>query len=311
MAEPVFDIVREHDTDPAAALQRLQRRAPPETLHDLQHAARFFKPGRALLTAMNTALAVEAPLLLTGEPGTGKTQVAYYLSQYFQIPLFAYQVRSTSTVEDMKYDFDAVGYLHYAQHGDKQEDPKTRDDYLTPNALWRAFDCDTPSVLLIDEIDKAPRDFPNDLLQELDQYRFKHPFREVSIPASPRQQRPIVIITSNAERRLPEAFLRRCVFYHIELTPELLRDIVAARLEDFPHLPETTRQQAISCFLALREDTRISKKPSTAELLLWLTVLSLHRTPVAELDVRHLGDLFGLSVLLKDKDDLQRVRGRV
>jgi MoxR-like ATPase len=310
MPEQEFDIVRDHDSDPAAARQRLENREPPENLHELQRSARLFKPGRELLTAINTALAVEAPLLLTGEPGTGKTQVAYYLSEYFGgIPLFAYQVRSTSTVDDMKYDFDAVGYLHYAQHGTEDGKARTRDDFLHKNALWLAFECTTALVLLIDEIDKAPRDFPNDLLQELDQYRFKHPFKNEDIPAKKARHRPIVVITSNVERRLPDAVLRRCVFHHIELTPDLVAQVVAARLGDFPNLDENTREQAVRCFWALREDARITKKPSTAELLVWLTVLSVHRTKGANLDEKNLGNLFGLSVLIKDKDDWYRLRG--
>ncbi len=304
-----FDIVRDDDTDPETARQRLDQRDLSDSLHDLQHSARLFKPGRALLTAINTALVVEAPLLLTGEPGTGKTQVAYYLRAYFDIDLFAYQVRSASTVDDMKYTFDAVGYLHYAQHGADANGPKTRDDFLQKNALWQAFECDTASVLLIDEIDKAPRDFPNDLLQELDQYRFKHPFQNVDIPAEKPRHRPIVIITSNVERRLPDAFLRRCVFHHIELTPELIDAVVAAHLGDFPHLDADARDTATRCFWALREDPRITKKPSTAELLVWLTVLSVHPARVAELDDNNLGNLFGLSVLIKDKDDWYRLRG--
>ena len=194
----------------------------------------------------------------------------------------------------MKYPFDAVGYLHYAQHGADADGPKTRDDFLQKNALWQAFECDTASVLLIDEIDKAPRDFPNDLLQELDQYRFKHPFQNVDIPAEKPRHRPIVIITSNVERRLPDAFLRRCVFHHIELTPELIDAVVAAHLGDFPHLDTDARDTARRCFWALREDPRITKKPSTAELLVWLTVLSVHPARVAELDDNNLGNLFGL-----------------
>jgi len=310
MPDSVFDIVRADDADPTAAWQRLLSRTPSENLHDLHKAARAFQPDSALLTAINTALAVEAPLLLTGEPGTGKTQVAYYLQQYFRIPLFAYQVRSTSTVEDMKYDFDAVGYLYYAQHGAEDGTPKTREDFLKPRALWQAFACDTISVLLIDEIDKAPRDFPNDLLEELDQYRFKHPFKEEYIPAHKPRHRPIVIIASNVERRLPDAFLRRCVFHYIELTREHTRTVVQARLGDFPHLADEVREQALRCFWRLREDERISKKPSTAELLVWLAVLSTRGTPVTQLDPDNLGELFGLAVLIKDKDDLGRLRGK-
>jgi MoxR-like ATPase len=309
MPDSAFDIVREDDPDSAAAYQRLDNREPPDNLHSLENSARFFKPGRELLTAVNTALAVEAPLLLTGEPGTGKTQVAYYLREYFHIPLFAYQVRSTSTVDDMKYYFDAVGYLRYAQHGAEDGKPKTRDAYLDKNTLWQAFECETASVLLIDEIDKAPRDFPNDLLQELDQYRFKHPFKDEYIPPKPPRHRPIVVITSNVERRLPDAFLRRCVFHHIELTPQLVNAVVAARLGDFPRLDADTRDKAVRCFWALREDPRITKKPSTAELLVWLTVLSVHQTRAADLEEDNLGNLFGLSVLIKDKDDWYRLRG--
>jgi MoxR-like ATPase len=311
MPDSVFDIVRTNDADPAAAHQRLLSRTPSENLHDLRKAARAFQPDPALLTAINTALAVEAPLLLTGEPGTGKTQVAYYLQQYFGIPLFPYQVRSTSTVEDMKYDFDAVGYLHYANQRAEDGPPQSREDFLKPRALWDAFACDTISVLLIDEIDKAPRDFPNDLLEELDQYRFEHPFKEkVYIPAHPPRHRPIVIITSNIERRLPDAFLRRCIFHHIELTREHIRTVVQARLGDFPTLSEAVREHALRCFWHLRDDDRISKKPSTAELLVWLAVLSAHGTPVTQLDPDYLGELFGLAVLLKDKDDLGRLRGQ-
>jgi MoxR-like ATPase len=134
------------------------------------------------------AIHVGAPLLLTGEPGTGKTQVADFVADFFGIPVFKFQVRSTTTADDIKYDFDAVGYLHWAQAArgecggapgsNKTGSNKTRRDFLQKRALWNAYECTTESVLLIDEIDKAPRDFPNDLLHELDQHRFAHPFAD-------------------------------------------------------------------------------------------------------------------------------------
>jgi len=234
-----FELVtalQDHDRhDRQAARQRLETHLPPRTLLDFKQSAKYFRLDKNLEIAINMALAVGAPLLLTGEPGTGKTQVAYYLGWYFDdIPVFAYQVRSTSTAEDMKYDFDAVAYLRTAQ-GTATGKASRRQDFLRQKALWQAYECPTPSVLLIDEIDKAPRDFPNDLLLELDKHRFRHPFEDRDIAYSaPRP--PIVVITSNAERRLPDAFLRRCIYYHIELTEELVRAALAAwnRNPDFP-----------------------------------------------------------------------------
>lgn len=310
---PAFNVLRPHegkvaadDYDPAAARARLDHRQTPSGQHNLDASARYYRPDDALVTAINTALAVEAPLLLTGEPGTGKTQVAYYLKRYFGIPLFAYQVRSTSTVEDMKYDFDAVGYLHYAQHGEPAGTRKTRQDFLTENALWQAFEYGKSCVLLIDEIDKAPRDFPNDLLQELDQYQFKHPFEDRQIPPTLPQQRPMVIITSNVERRLPDAFLRRCVFHHIALDPTLLDQAVAARLH-LLQLDDTVLQRAKECFWAIRSHDLIQKKPATAEFLVWLLILNAQGSTAADLDMHDLRRLPGLATLIKDKDDLERL----
>jgi MoxR-like ATPase len=304
-----FEILRPEQFDPATAKQRLANRKPPKTLHDFELSAEFYKPDDKLTLAINTALAVEAPLLLTGEPGTGKTQVAYYLSRYFDIPVFSYQVRSISTVEDMKYDFDAVGYLHYAEQGDTDEQgrsqQKNRDDFLTKNAMWKAFEYPTLSVLLIDEIDKAPRDFPNDLLQELDQYEFKHPFENRLIKTA---HRPIVIITSNAERRLPDAFLRRCVYYYIKLTRELVEAAVRARHQhDFPNLDDAMLANAQDCFWALYEHDFIQKPPSTAELLVWLSVLSARGVTAAELNKDRIDELPAIAALIKDKDDLDRL----
>jgi MoxR-like ATPase len=252
--------------------EALADRTLPATLGNLREAARHYQPDADLVDAINVALAVGAPLLLTGEPGTGKTPVGHYLAWYFDIEeqFFPLLVRSTTTAEDLLYRYEAGG----------------------------------PSVVLIDEIDKAPRDFPNDLLNVIDQHEFVVPEsnnRRVSRGDKPP---PIVVITSNSERRLPEPFLRRCIFHHIAFTEELVRRAVEARLGDFPHLPEAVRDTAIERFLELR-GREIRKKTATAELLVWLTVLAARGT-VTEADVREprLADLPAISTLIKDRDDL-------
>jgi len=293
--------------DRQAARQRLETHLPPRTLLDFKQSAKYFRLGKNLEIAINMALAVGAPLLLTGEPGTGKTQVAYYLGWYFDdIPVFAYQVRSTSTAEDMKYDFDAVAYLRTAQDTATGKASR-RQDFLRQKALWQAYECPTPSVLLIDEIDKAPRDFPNDLLLELDKHRFRHPFEDRDIAYSaPRP--PIVVITSNAERRLPDAFLRRCIYYHIELTEELVRAALAAWNQN-PDFPDTRAIQevALEKFMELRNQEAIQKKPATAELLVWLAILSARRITKEELRDCKLNDLPAKEALIKDIEDRKRL----
>jgi MoxR-like ATPase len=308
MSDDAFRLVRRTDQpathDHKAARQRLEARRLPRAQHNLAESARYFQLDRHLETAINMALAVGAPLLLTGEPGTGKTQVAWYLGWYFDIPVFAYQVRSTSTADDMKYDFDAVAYLRNAQHPD--EPALQRQEFLRKKALWLAYECATVSVLLIDEIDKAPRDFPNDLLLELDQHRFQHPFlNEVITPRSGAP--PIVVITSNVERRLPDAFLRRCIFHHIELTAQLVREAVQARAGDFPRLDEATRNEALRRFWEIRDNEQIQKPPSTAEVLVWLAILSAQGVTAAQLRDVPLPEPPGLSALLKDKGDIDRL----
>jgi len=308
MSNNTFHLVRQIDNPDAhnatTARQRLAARTLPKALHNLADSARFFQLDPPLETAINMALAVGAPLLLTGEPGTGKTQVAWYLGWYFGIPVFSYQVRSTATADDMKYDFDAVAYLRNAQQKDAPGQP--RQKFLRRKALWQAYECETPSVLLIDEIDKAPRDFPNDLLLELANYRFQHPFLdEVITPKSGAP--PIVVITSNIERRLPDAFLRRCIFHHIELTQELVRTVVEARGGDFPRLDRETRDEALRRFWELRENDQIQKQPSTAEVLVWLAILSAQGVTAVQLKRASLPKLPGLNALLKDKDDIDRL----
>ncbi len=317
--DPIFDFLQPHGEvgthDQAAARRRLESRSVPLRLRDFQASAATYQPDDDLFTAVNMAMVVGAPLLLTGEPGTGKTQVAHYLAWYFDIPIYEYTVRSTSTAEDIKYDYDAVRWLRHAQHPERITDNKTgkerelqRDDCLTRRALWQAYRCDTQCVLLIDEIDKAPRDFPNDLLQELDKHEFAHPLRqEEKIKARKPEQPPIVVITSNAERRLPDAFLRRCIYHYIELDEPLLRRAVAARARDFPNLDRETIDLAIEKFLELRADERLNKQPATGEILVWLSILSAQHKKAADLRKDKLSELPGFRALIKDKDDLDRL----
>jgi MoxR-like ATPase len=309
-----------HDAeDLPGKLETLAATAAIANERNLDTAAERFRPSAALLTAINAALAARVPLLLTGEPGTGKTQVAWFIRRFFKIPLFAYQVHSNSQAADMRYDFDAVAYLrdaYLARHGGEEippsppfvkggmEDPRSQQRYLKPGALWQAYESEGESVLLIDEIDKAPRDFPNDLLQELDQNRFEHPFHKgeyVSRKGAP----PITIITSNGERRLPDAFLRRCMVHHIALDKALLHDIMEAwRESQFPHLSREVREAALKRFNEIREIPRLSKKPGAAELLLWLSVLSAQGVQKAALaDAVALNDLPALLCLIKDHAD--------
>jgi MoxR-like ATPase len=303
--EQPFELLVPDDRSPGRR-EALANRELPATIGNHREAARHYQPDSDLVDAVNVALAVGAPLLLTGEPGTGKTQVAHYLAWFFDIEeqLFPLFVRSSTTADDLLYRFDAVAYLHAASDPANKDKQLTREPFIDKGPLWKAYRCSGPSVVLIDEIDKAPRDFPNDLLNVLDQHRFDVP----ELPEGERQIKrqgppPLVIITSNSERRLPEPFLRRCVFHHIEFTEDLVRRAVQARVGDFPNLPEAVREAAISRFLELR-GREIRKKPATAELLVWLTVLAARGdVSVEELTEPALADLPALSTMIKDRDD--------
>ena len=305
-----------HDQDlQTDALKALSANAAVADERELSKAAERFQPSDDLLLAINAAIAARVPLLLTGEPGTGKTQVAWFLKRYFKIALFEYQVRSGSQATDLRYDFDAVAYLrdaYLAQNnnagqtegeGIDKTDPRSQPKYLKPGVLWNAYQNDGECLVLIDEIDKAPRDFPNDLLQELDQHRFAHPFHPdefIQRKGAP----PLILLTSNGERRLPDAFLRRCIVHHITLTKELLTSIMQAWKQQFPSLDEACQQQALERFQEIRKNNRLSKKPGAAELLLWLSVLSAQNIKAEALAKEvPLDELPALVCLIKDHAD--------
>lgn len=306
-----FRLVRRSEKlDADAAKGRLKKRKVASYLTEHRKAARYYKLDAALETAVNTALAVGAPLLVTGEPGTGKTQLAWFLGEYFGIEVRPFYVKSSSTARDLKWEFDAVGYLQAAYAAREGGPKKERIDFLEKGPLWEAYDDPEPSVLLIDEIDKAPRDFPNDLLHELDQGWFHHPFKpDERVEPRAEGQPPIVVVTSNVERRLPAPFLRRCVFHHIELKEELVRHAVEARVEakDFPRLKPEVVKVAVERFWDLQLPT-LEKKPSTAELLVWLAVLNVRGTSVEELR-RAPAQLPALESLIKDQADRKRLKG--
>ena len=271
--------------------------------------ARRFVPGRRLETAINTSIAVGEPLLVTGEPGTGKTQAAYYTAYKLNVePVIHFQVKSESGAGDLLYHFDTVRYFHDAH--EKEGKVLNKKDYLEQRALWLAFDrareTGLPPIVLIDEIDKAPRDFPNDLLHELDKMEFKV-IETDEVQSAPHKLRPIVFITSNSERRLPEPFLRRCVYHHIEFTDKIIELAVQARKDEFGKLSSEFLKMAVQRFLALR-DRNLRKKPATGELLVWLKVLASAAGTYPEKLEEDLSKLPYLGVLLKDHQDIQEIR---
>lgn len=219
-----------------------------------------------LQLAVNAAITLQKPLLIKGEPGTGKTLLAEEVAKSLGMPLITWHIKSTTKAEQGLYEYDAVSRLRDSQLGDD----KVYDinHYIKPGKLWEAFTSNERSVLLIDEIDKADIEFPNDLLHELDKMSFYVYETGETVTAD---HRPVVIITSNNEKELPDAFLRRCFFHYIDFPDEdTMRQIVEVH---FPNIQNKLVNQALTVFFKLRELQGLKKPPSTSELVDWLTLL--------------------------------------
>jgi len=252
-----------------------------------------------LMLAVNAAVTLERPLLVKGEPGTGKTLLAEEIARSLGRPLLQWHIKSTTKAQQGLYEYDAVSRLRDSQLGDAHVGDIAH--YIKRGVLWNAFESETPAVVLIDEIDKADIEFPNDLLRELDRMEFYvYETREL-VKA---RHRPILFITSNNEKELPDAFLRRCFFHYIKFPDrETMQRIVAVH---FPVLKHELLKEALEVFFDLREVPGLKKKPSTSELIDWLKLLLAEDIPPEALRAKEAKDaippLHG--ALLKNEQDV-------
>ncbi len=252
-----------------------------------------------LMMAVNAAVTLERPILVKGEPGTGKTQLAVEVAESLGRPLYEWHIKSTTKAQQGLYEYDAVARLRDSQLGDD----RVHDigNYIVRGKLWEAFESAVQPVLLIDEIDKADIEFPNDLLQELDRMEFFVYETKRLIKA---RHRPIIVITSNNEKELPDAFLRRCFFHYIKFPDkETMHKIVDVH---FPGLKKSLLSEALNAFYKVREVPGLKKKPSTSELLDWIKLLLAEDIPPEALRTENsrkaIPPLYG--ALLKNEQDV-------
>ena len=225
-----------------------------------------------LKLAVNAAITLQRPLLIKGEPGTGKTMLAEEVAAALRLPLLQWHVKSTTKAQQGLYEYDAVSRLRDSQLGDDRV--RHIGNYIVKGVLWQAFEAEEPTVILIDEIDKADIEFPNDLLRELDRMEF-HVYETRELVRA--KHRPLVFITSNNEKELPDAFLRRCFFHYIQFPDrETMARIVDVH---FPGLKKELLTEALEVFFGLREVPGLKKKPSTSELIDWLKLLLAEDIP--------------------------------
>ena len=252
-----------------------------------------------LMLAVNAAITLERPLLVKGEPGTGKTMLAEEVARALGRTLLQWHIKSTTKAQQGLYEYDAVSRLRDSQLGDEHVGDIAH--YIKRGVLWEAFEAPAPAVVLIDEVDKADIEFPNDLLRELDRMEFYVYETHRTIEA---KHRPLVVITSNNEKELPDAFLRRCVFHYISFPDrELMAEIVRVH---HPDITDRVLDNALEVFFGLRATPKLRKKPSTSELIDWIMALKKAGVDLARVS----GGIPFLGTLLKTEQDVELVGKR-
>ena len=256
-----------------------------------------------LMLAVNAAMHLQRPLLIKGEPGTGKTMLAEQVALALDAPFIQWHIKSTTKAQQGLYEYDAVSRLRDSQLAGLDDNSKVRDigHYIKKGKLWEAFESEQRAVLLIDEIDKADIEFPNDLLTELDKMQFHVYETNQTIIA---RQRPIIIITSNNEKELPDAFLRRCFFHYIQFPDkQTMQKIVDVHL---PDLKKALLQEALEIFFEIRAVPGVKKPPSTSELIDWLKLLAAEDIPLDVLQNKNSRDAIPVlhGALLKNEQDV-------